>query len=543
MMSYPKNPRENKIFRINILDRCSKDLAFRKSILKKCDDPLFFFNVLLWTFNPRLAENGSDGNLPFITYEYQDKMILKLQEAIEKGIDIWLEKSRDMGFTWVLLGFQIWAWIFKDWSSLYGSYKEDYVDEKGNMDSHFERLRYALERLPEWVVPKGTSAKYMGISAEDKTADISGDAGENFGTGGRRKFVILDEFPLWQFDEKALRKTKDVTNCRIFGGTPEGKFNVYGKVMTGHEDYEHLKKIKIALHWTLHPDKAKGVKRVSNGKLLTSEEAFKCWRNGIAITSPWYEEQKASRTALDLAKEVDISYSASVTNRVYPSIETKWRIGKFQYEDGSQYCNSVTWDYGLDMNAFIFVQKNMITGRNKIVKTFQKKNVEIDFMAGFFTGYPIAGYKYTPEELELIEFMYGWKVHHHFGDPYNATNRNVVKKSSVATQLAKYGIYLKWNTPHGKEQISQRIEKAKLRLHTIDLNETEYEFEEAIMQARYPKKKDNSDATKESTKPVHDDTSHFRTCLEYYFDNEPMRSGKVKKTKAELEEEFSRLGI
>ena len=48
---------------------------------------------------------------------------------------------------------------------LLGSYKEDYVDAQGNMDSAFERLRYMVKRLPKQMRPKDLLNKYMNLSA------------------------------------------------------------------------------------------------------------------------------------------------------------------------------------------------------------------------------------------------------------------------------------------------------------------------------------------------------------------------------------------
>ena len=62
-------------------------------IIRKCkEDPIFFFNMFLWTYNPRLATP----HVPFITYPYQDDFIKQIIESVEVGIDVWIEKSRDM---------------------------------------------------------------------------------------------------------------------------------------------------------------------------------------------------------------------------------------------------------------------------------------------------------------------------------------------------------------------------------------------------------------------------------------------------------------
>jgi hypothetical protein len=55
--------------------------------------------MFLWTYNPRLDKP----HVPFITYPYQDDFIKQIVEAVELGIDVWIEKSRDMGLSWTML--------------------------------------------------------------------------------------------------------------------------------------------------------------------------------------------------------------------------------------------------------------------------------------------------------------------------------------------------------------------------------------------------------------------------------------------------------
>lgn len=165
----------------------------------------------------------------------------------------------------------------------------------------------------------------------------------------------MDEFALWRADEKAFRKTKDVTNCRIIGGTPEGRFNVYGKIMTGHPDYIHLNIKKVRLHWRKHPLK----------------------------TEAWYEKQKRERTRLDLAKEIDISYDDSVSDAVYPDFRTLVKFTKVDYNP--EFRTYTSWDFGRDSNALIFVQKDFRTNRLYILRTIRKKNWHIEKFLAFVT--------------------------------------------------------------------------------------------------------------------------------------------------------------
>ena len=182
--------RENNEFRLNLMEEAAQDVRFKDTIVELCTtSPLFFFNAFLWTYNPKKEGKPGGAHLPFVTYPYQDETILDIVDAIETGKDVWVEKSREMGWSWVLVGIQVWGYLFRGWASLYGSYKENYVDENGNMDSHFERIRYMMERLPDWMKPGDQISKYMSVTSKELACGIAGDSGANFGTGGRRKFV------------------------------------------------------------------------------------------------------------------------------------------------------------------------------------------------------------------------------------------------------------------------------------------------------------------------------------------------------------------
>ena len=477
----------NKAKRLEILKYTSPEGWVE--IIRKCkEDPIFFFNMFLWTYNPRLAIP----HVPFITYPYQDDFIKQIVESVEVGIDVWIEKSRDMWLSWVMLGIFLWWFLFKEWSVLLGSYKEDYVDAQWNMDSAFERLRYMVKRLPKQMRPKDLLNKYMNLSAP-WCWEISWDVWVNFWTWGRRKVVFMDEFALRPRDETALQKTKDVTECRIFWGTPNGTGNVYGKVMTNHKAYRHLLNKKIRLPRRLHPLK----------------------------TNTWYEFQKMTRTATDLAQEVDISYETSVVNAVYPLFLQMATKGTYVY-DVSRH---TYWsrDFGRDSIAFCLRQKDFQTGNVYLIKSFRRVNWNIKDFAGLVLWKPYAGnsWVYDERDFKIMKFMQLVRFHDHFWDPYNSDSRTVVSDDSIRKALSEMWINL---TTNRKSTLRERITKTQLWMNRLFYDKDNYEWEQSIIQSHYPQKSENRELTTEQRQPVHDENSHFRTCTEYFFDNEPLVS-------------------
>ncbi len=489
-MNYPKELDSNKKFRLEVILKAKDNPRVQALLLQKCkQDILFLVNVFGWTYNPRVEPSI----LPFITYEFQDETLLKLVDAVENKKEVFIEKSRDMGASWMIVVLQVWG-LLNGYPSLYGSYKEDYVDSNGDMDSHFERMRFFMERLPSWLKPKDLAQTYMNIGSKELGANISGDAGQNFGTGGRRKFVVHDEFALWQNDKKAFRKTKDITNCRIFLGTPEGKWNVYGQIMTNAPEYQHLDIIRIRLHWSLHP--------------LKDQE--------------WYERQKATRTKLDIAKELDISYEDSVTGAVYPEFTERVRIQKCEYDPKLPiYCG---WDFGRDMNAIIWAQKDFGENELHIIDAYQVKDKPIEYMAAFILGKPVIDkvtglpFLYDDEELALMKKHLPWQSSYaaHYGDPYNGNATQTNTRNSIKQILAQYEIFISLKTG---TKLEERIRRVKLLFPRMIVDESLAQFMQAMIQSRYPD--ETRQMTREKTKPIHDAFSHFRTAMEYLADNEP----------------------
>lgn len=121
--------------RLELNDAGNRLTKARSYIWHLCERPdnaaegiKFFINNFAYTFSPKTDPK----HLPFITFEFQDRAIEWMVDCIEGKKDGLIEKSREMGMTWLIfVAIPIWYWLFRDGINiLVGSYKEMLVDDK-----------------------------------------------------------------------------------------------------------------------------------------------------------------------------------------------------------------------------------------------------------------------------------------------------------------------------------------------------------------------------------------------------------------------------
>ena len=66
--------------------------------------PIEFTNRFLFTFDPKREPY----KLPFVLFDYQEELVEQLVWAIENGEDLFIEKCREMGVTYVSLAVFFW---------------------------------------------------------------------------------------------------------------------------------------------------------------------------------------------------------------------------------------------------------------------------------------------------------------------------------------------------------------------------------------------------------------------------------------------------
>lgn len=474
--------------RIKIQDAGNRSPEARKNIFYLCqqpDDPaagcIFFIENFGWTFNPKMSLK----NFPFILFECQKRAIREIVDHIDKGRDIFLEKSREMGVSWLVFCYiALWYWLFREGANgLLGSYKEKLVDDR-SIDSLFGKIDYALQNLPDWMMPGGFVMKKhrtkLKLVNPENNNIITGDTmNPNFGRGSRKTFIMFDELAFWDYAKDAWESAGDATNCRVANSTPNG-FDYYKMLRDSGIDI-------LTLHWREHPLK----------------------------DAEWYAYECKRRTEEEIAQELDISYTKSKEGRVYQEWnDTNVLVGLYEYDDDLPLI--VGWDFGKsDDTAIIWAQPTREGLR--IVDVFRKTGKNIDFFIPIVTGmiYGDITYTYNKEELDIIDEHRNWKKATHYGDPAGRF-QNQVTDDTVLSTLRKYGINVNFQDKW-KEFKIRKHEAKMLIMGRILLNDnprTKY-FNICMIQSSYPMVKVNGVGEIRSEKPKHDSTSHYRSAFEY----------------------------
>ncbi len=438
---------------------------------------IFFIENFCWTYDPR----SQNKNLPVVLFDYQKEAVRYIIEHIDRGQNFLIEKSRDMGVSWLIVYIFLWYWLFRDGTNLLlGSYKEKLVDDGVNQDALFGKLEFAIRNLPKWLLPRrfniGKHRNKLKLINPENNNIISGDTmNPNFGRGARKTAIFYDELGFWETAKESWESGADTTACQIANSTVNGK-NFFWKLRKSGMDV-------LTLAWRLHPLK----------------------------DTRWYEFEASRRTEEAMAQEIDLSYERSLEGRVY--IEWKPDIGHYNYNDNLPLYVSADWGNS-DGTSLIWSQ--VVDGKLRIIDAFYKTGETIDFFIPFLTGMvPMDDYRYTKKEIEKIESHRKWKRGTLFGDPAGRFT-SAVTNQSVFSILKENGIYVNYEERWKEFQTRKTAVKMRVR-QGVELNQnpdTEY-LNMCIEQASYPKVRKLGEDEVRSVKPNHDWTSHHRSALEY----------------------------
>lgn len=285
-----------------------------------------FLNDWGVTVDVRVAALGRPTIMPMLLWPKQRAFIDFLYDrwrANEDGVAV---KSRDVGISWLAMGFSTALCVFyNDVSVGFGSEKEDKVDRSGDPDCLFYKGRLFLQYLPE-IFRGGHNAKtcsaHMRLTFPLTGSSITGEAGNNIGRGGRKAVYFVDESAHIPNPKAIDASLTANTNCRIDMSSVWGMANSFA-------ERAHNADIKrFDFHWKDDPRK----------------------------DDAWERKKRATTDPAIFAAEYDCNFTASVEGQVIPSewvtaaIDAHKRVGLVA--QGRRTGTLDVADSGRDANAF-----------------------------------------------------------------------------------------------------------------------------------------------------------------------------------------------
>jgi len=301
-----------------------------------------FINDWCTTYDPRMISKGNPAKMPFIMFYRQEQFVDFILRCLAEECDGLVEKSRDMGATWICCAISVWLWLYKDGSAVgWGSRKQELVDRIGDPSSIFEKIRILIRNLPEVFLPRGFTfdgnAHFMRVTNPENGSSIIGEIGDQIGRGGRTLVYFKDESAHYDKAESIEAALMDNTRCQIDISSVSGTDTIFYRkrdsgIEWGQDDPVYKGKTNVfVMDWSDHPEK----------------------------TQEWYLQRKTKAKADGLshvfAREIDRDSAASVEGVIILPEWVKAAIDadkKLGFDDSGGWASGLdVADEGVDLNA------------------------------------------------------------------------------------------------------------------------------------------------------------------------------------------------
>lgn len=256
------------------------DPILQREELARCrEDLLYWVNTWVWLVEQREGTGGAV--VPYITFDYQDDMLLRIQRAVNEKKIIVIDKPRDSGVSWSVLAYIQHRIQFFQYNSFgVGSRSEELVDAPGRPDCLFWKLDHLHETQPEWLRGRRTKTRKQ-IVYPDTHSDVSGYATtKDIARGGRRLGILLDELSAYDYKDGhgAWASCESATNSILAVSTHQGTTGIFADACrAAREKPQSFEYIKI--NWWMDPRKNEGLTEiVKEGPEITGMYSGKQFR-------------------------------------------------------------------------------------------------------------------------------------------------------------------------------------------------------------------------------------------------------------------------
>jgi phage terminase large subunit len=333
-----RNPDYTEIYRrrVDMLNRLRGDSGLMSAFKAHyACNPADFINDWGVTYDPRNIEIGLPATIPFVLFPKQRECIEDIYASWKERKPLLIEKSRDVGLSWLAVGFGVSMCLFhRGFSVGYGSRKEEYVDSATKPRALLWKARAFLKHLPSDFragYDESRHSAHMRIVIPGTESYLGGEAGDDIGRGDRTSLYFVDEaahLARARLVEAALSAT---TNCRIDLSSVNGMGTVFA-------EKRHRGTIKVFIFdWSDDPRKDQA----------------------------WHDQQKMELDPITFAQEIGRDYNAAVENIIIPgewvssAIDAHKKLGFST--SGAKVAAIDVADEGRDKNAF--------AGRHGVVLT------------------------------------------------------------------------------------------------------------------------------------------------------------------------------
>lgn len=292
-------------------------------------------------------------------------------------LNIAIEKSRQIGETWVFAAIICWAVHYHPVTGLAMHVDQGEIDDGGQRNttkSLFGKVRYIDRRLDRGKVPglgqltfRPFSNQPAKIENQSNGSVVYGEGqGDDPGRGGDFGFVLVDEAAFVRHGEKVLAALSEACpNGKALLSTVNGDGNAHARICDQKPDGWQV----LRLHWSEHPVYSQGLHVAgeldscalchgNRAKVAWTPRDSKAHRYPGKLTSPWYDQAVADKTDEQVANEYDIDRERALSARVYPEFSTEVHVVTqgIEYAEDLHIHTELAWDYGLDVFSVLVCQ-------------------------------------------------------------------------------------------------------------------------------------------------------------------------------------------
>lgn len=267
--------------RRNIHERCITDLQFRQDVMQMCAlDLPFFVSIFGWMHETREGEE-SIGEFPVILDSDQIDILAWWQRYAGK-IDLTDEKTRGIGFSYLVSYLVLWLWLFNTNKINIGILTEtvEKLDQLNRPGTLMGKLDLMFRRLPYWVKNQGpyrgdardgygilyrTSSSHHRFNNRLNGNCITGfSANDDTARGDRLYILVVDEGTFLKVDEqKWLAATFGAVPSTLWISTHQGTANLFYRMTKNTES----NLIRISSWWWENRRCRRGLYRIRNNSV------------------------------------------------------------------------------------------------------------------------------------------------------------------------------------------------------------------------------------------------------------------------------------